>query len=421
VRETPSLCLDCLTRDIKKARCLTCGSHRTAAHPELDQLSIAHLDCDAFYAALEKRENPALLDKPVIVGGGKRGVVATCCYIARTYGIRSAMPMFKAKKLCPHAVVVRPRMDLYAREGRKIRTMMLDVTPLVEPLSIDEAFMDLSGTEKLHHQSPALSLAALAHNIERDIGITVSIGLSYNKFLAKVASDLNKPRGFSVIGKAEAVDFLKPRPVSIIYGVGQVLQKTLKRDGIVKMGDLQKRGESDLLKRYGAMGSRLYNFSRGIDKRKVEVGGPTKSVSNETTLEVDITDVETLLVKLWPLCEELSQRLKSKGLRGRTVVLKLKTTRFRSITRNRTLAHPTQHAETIFEIGQDLLQGAATGEAFRLIGIGVSDFEESAILEPEMNLTGGTDARKLKAEEALDKVRGKFGKSAIQKGRGLKP
>ncbi|MHA1544216.1 MAG: DNA polymerase IV [Alphaproteobacteria bacterium] len=420
MKNSPKLGLSCLTEGVKDGRCKICGSTRTVSHPELNKLSIAHLDCDAFYASVEKRENPKLINKPVIIGGGRRGVVATCCYVARTYGVRSAMPMFKAKKLCPNAVVIRPRMELYSAEGKRIRAMMKDLTPLVEPLSIDEAFMDLSGTEKLHHQPPSKTLAMLAHNIEREVGITVSIGLSYNKFLAKVASELDKPRGFSIIGEKEARKFLKNKPVSIIYGVGQVLNKTLKRDGVLKMGDLQKREEADLIKRYGAMGSRLYNFSRGQDKRKVNPVSEVKSISNETTLDIDIADIDQLLRVLWPLCEKVSDRLKARGLAGRTVVLKTKTTRFKTLTRNRTLSPPTQHAETIFEVGQEMLRGLATGEAFRLIGIGVADFTSGDIIEPEMELFGGTDKRKLMAEEALDKIKGKFGKASIKKGRGLK-
>ncbi len=281
--------------------------------------------------------------------------------------------------------------------------------------------MDLSGTEKLHHQPPAKTLAMLAHNVEREIGITVSIGLSYNKFLAKVASELDKPRGFSVIGEKEAKKFLKNKPVSIIYGVGPGLNKTLRRDGILKMGDLQKREEADLMKRYGAMGSRLYHFSRGQDKRKVNPVSLVKSISNETTLEFDISEIDQLLSILWPLCERVSERLKARGLTGRTVVLKTKTTRFKTLTRNRTLSTPTQHAETIFEVGQEMLRLLAKGEAFRLIGIGVADFTHGDTLEPEMDLIGGTDKRKLMAEEALDKIKGRYGKDSIKKGRGLKP
>jgi DNA polymerase IV len=211
------LCRDCVARFAERpARCPSCGSPRLLAHAELDSLAIAHLDCDAFYASVEKRDNPALRDQPVIVGGGRRGVVSAACYIARLYGVRSAMPMFKALAACPHATVIHPDMAKYARVGREVRDMMRSLTPLVEPLSIDEAFLDLAGTEHLHHGSPARSLARLALEVERRIGVTVSIGLSYNKFLAKIASDLDKPRGFAVIGRGEAVEFLGGKPVGLI-------------------------------------------------------------------------------------------------------------------------------------------------------------------------------------------------------------
>ena len=403
--------------EVTGARCPSCKSTRIVRGSEVFNLAIAHLDCDAFYAALEKRENPKLISKPVIIGGGRRGVVATCCYIARTYRIHSAMPMFKALKLCPDAVVIRPRMALYASEGKKVRELMGELTPLVEPISIDEAFMDLTGTEKLHKNPPAVTLAKLASRVERDIGITVSIGLSYNKFLAKVASELEKPRGFSVLGEGEAVEFLRKKPVRFIYGVGAALDKKLKRDGILRIGDLQKMEEADLMKRYGAIGQRLYNFSRGQDKRRVTPGGLTKSISAETTFDTDISDVEKLLYILWPLCEKVSGRLKGKSLQGRTVTLKAKTTRFTTISRNRTLASPTNYAETIFGLGEDMLRGLVKGEAFRLIGIGVSDFTKSGAEALEMELTGGTDERKLRAETALDKVRKSYGRDAIKKGR----
>ena len=239
-------CRDCLA-DVRDGgtRCAACGSPRLVRHPELTRLAIAHVDCDAFYAAIEKRDDPALRDKPVIVGGGHRGVVATACYVARTYGVRSAMPMFEARRLCPHAEVVRPDMAKYARAGREVRAMMLDLTPLVEPLSIDEAFLDLSGTERLHGMAPAKALARFARTVEQEIGITVSIGLSQNKFLAKIASDLDKPRGFSVLGAGEAAAFLAPKPVTFIWGVGKAMGASLAREGFRTIADLQRADETD--------------------------------------------------------------------------------------------------------------------------------------------------------------------------------
>ncbi|MEE8258656.1 MAG: DNA polymerase IV [Sphingomonadales bacterium] len=416
--EIPSFCRDCFSQDISKSRCKSCGSTRIISHPELFTLSLAHIDCDAFYAAIEKRENPDLLSKPVIIGGGVRGVVATCCYIARTYGIHSAMPMFRAKKLCPEAVIIKPRGALYSQEGRRLRDMMRDLTPLVEPLSIDEAFLDLSGTEKVHRRPPALTLARFAKRVENEVGITVSIGLSYNKFLAKVASDFEKPRGFSIIGELEALGFLKDKPVNMIYGVGPALGGKLKRDGILTFGHLQIRDKAELTKKYGSIGTRLYNFSRGLDPRKVVPASPVKSVSAETTFNSDISDYAALEKTLWPLCEKVSARLKAKDLKGRVVTLKVKTAHFRSLTRNKTLPEATCYAETIFLAGQSLLAPVAKGERYRLIGVGVSDFNLNADAEPDFFAEKGS--KKIRAEEAVDQVRKSFGKAAIKKGRSLK-
>jgi DNA polymerase-4 len=278
-------CRDCLARQQRGAkRCERCGSPRLVRHTELYRLHLAHIDCDAFYAAVEKRDNPALRDKPVIIGGGKRGVVSTACYIARIQGVRSAMPMFKALEACPEAVVIKPDMEKYVRVGRQVRAMMQTLTPLVEPLSIDEAFLDLAGTERLHGLPPALVLARFALEVEKEIGITVSAGLSYCKFLAKVASDFRKPRGFSVIGEAEAISFLAGQPVTLIWGVGKAFAATLERDGIRSIGQLQKMERGDLMRRYGTMGDRLYRLARGEDDRRVEPRQDAKSVSAEMLL-----------------------------------------------------------------------------------------------------------------------------------------
>ena len=414
----PSFCRDCFAQEIRGSRCMSCGSTRITAHPELFTLSMAHIDCDAFYAAIEKRENPDLLTKPVIIGGGVRGVVATCCYVARTYGVHSAMPMFRAKKLCPEAVIIKPRGALYSQEGRRLRDMMRDLTPLVEPLSIDEAFLDLSGTEKVHRRPPALTLARFAKRVEKEVGITVSIGLSYNKFLAKLASDFEKPRGFSIIGELEALGFLKDKPVTMIYGVGPALGGKLKRDGILTFGHLQIRDKAELTKKYGSIGTRLYNFSRGLDPRKVVPASPVKSVSAETTFNSDISDYAALEKVLWPLCEKISARLKAKDLKGRVVTLKVKTAHFRSLTRNKTLHEATCYAETIFKAGQSLLAPVAQGERYRLIGVGVSDFTLGLNTEPDFFAEKGS--KKIRAEEAVDQVRKSFGKAAIKKGRSLK-
>lgn len=417
----PALCRDCLHIDPPGKRCPACGSPRIVRHAELRQLSIAHLDCDAFYAAIEKRDHPELRDKPLIIGGGRRGVVSTACYIARTAGVRSAMPMFKALKACPDAVVLKPDMAKYATVGRQVRQLMLDLTPLVEPLSIDEAFLDLSGTEKLHGRAPADSLAALALRIETDLGISGSIGLAPNKFLAKIASDLNKPRGFSVIGQAEAHDFLARQPVGLIWGVGKAMQAKLAGDGIRMIADLQRADASLLAKRYGAIGLRLHALARGQDERRVDPDSARKSVSAETTFNEDIADIETLARHLWVLSEKVSARLKAVHLAGRTITLKLKGDDFKSLTRSETLSDPTRLADRLFRSGRAMLSQVARGrDKFRLIGIGVSDLTSDAIADPD-DLIDRDAGRRARAELAIDKVRDKFGTGSVLKGLAFTP
>ncbi len=331
-----TLCRDCGHRPPPDAgACPACGSVRSLRHAELHDLAIAHLDCDAFYATIEKRDRPELQDAPVIVGGRHRGVVAACCYIARTYGVRSAMPMTRALRACPDAVVIKPDMNKYAAVGREVRTMMLALTPLVEPLSIDEAFMDLSGTGSLHRASPAETLARLALDIERTLSITVSVGLSYNKFLAKIASDLDKPRGFAVIGRAEARSFLAGKPVGLLWGVGEALQNRLARDGITLIGELARLDEAVLVACYGKIGSRLHQFARGEDERPVDPDREAKSMSSEITLDEDLSDPDRLSPILWQLAETVSRRMKKAGIAGGGVTLKLKTADFRVLTRAR--------------------------------------------------------------------------------------
>ena len=374
----PALCRDCLNwfEDAPGARCPACASPRLIAHAELGALSIAHMDCDAFYASVEKRDNPELRDKALIVGGGRRGVVSTCCYIARVAGVRSAMPMFKALKLCPEAVVVKPRMEVYSEVGREIRARMKALTPLVEPLSLDEAFLDLSGTERLLGAPPAVSMARLALEIERDLGVTASIGLSHCKYLAKIASDLDKPRGFSVVGKAETMDFLAPRPVRSIWGVGAALAKKLESDGLRTNADLRTMDVATLMGRYGQMGKRLHELANGIDNRRVTADSAAKSISSETTFNEDIADADPLIGHLWRLAVRTSDRAKAKSIVGGTVVLKLKTAGFKSLTRQARAEAPTNLADTIHAMAEPLLLREMDKGPFRLIGVGISDLAE---------------------------------------------
>ncbi|MEM8754203.1 MAG: DNA polymerase IV [Pseudomonadota bacterium] len=418
----PSICRECETTFDAAGRCPACRSPRVVSHPELLDLGVAHVDCDSFYAAVEKRDDPSLADKPVIIGGGRRGVVSTACYVARIAGVRSAMPMFKALAACPDAVVIRPRMDAYVAVSRRIRALMEAATPLVEPLSLDEAFLDLRGTERLHGGPPALTLIRLIGRIEREIGVTASVGLSHNKFLAKVASDLDKPRGFSVIGAAETLDFLADKPVSMIWGVGASLQAKLKGDGLLTIGDLRAKEEAALIARYGSMGKRLHDLSHGRDARRISSDGGMKSVSAETTFEDDIGEREALEGHLWRLAVRVADRAKAKEIAGRTITLKLKTPDFRTVTRRRTLAAPTQLADATFTTARELLGLILEKGPFRLIGVGLNDLSKA----PEDGTGAAADLfdaqaeARAAAERATDAIRGRFGADAIVKGRALR-
>lgn len=418
----PALCRDCLTPlpDPAPVRCPTCRSPRVIAHPELFDLSIAHIDCDAFYASVEKRDDPALRDKPLIVGGGQRGVVSTCCYIARIRGVRSAMPMFQALKLCPDAVVIRPRMEVYATASRQIRDLFEALTPSVEPLSLDEAFLDLTGTARLHGAPPAVLLARLLKRIEDEVGVTASVGLSHNKFLAKIASDLDKPRGFSVIGQAETEAFLKGKPVRIIWGVGAAGQAALEGAGIRTVSDLLRWDRKDLAQRFGQMGERLWHLARGQDNRRVSAHAPIKSISKETTFNEDTADRELLDGHLWRLAEQVSARAKARDLAGRTVTLKLRRASFSLLTRRQSLREPSQMADTLYRMARQLLDHVEEPGPFRLIGVGLSDLCPADMADRTPDLLDPAAARRAGAERATDAIRAKFGPDAIVKGRSLR-
>ncbi|HZY67409.1 MAG TPA: DNA polymerase IV [Devosia sp.] len=398
------------------ARCPGCGSPRLLAHAELFSLSIAHVDCDAFYATIEKRDDPSLRDKPLIIGGGHRGVVSTCCYIARQSGVRSAMPMFTAKRLCPDAVVIPPNMAKYVAVSREIRAMMDRLTPLVEPLSIDEAFLDLTGTQALHRAPPAEVLASFARQVETQIGVTISVGLSHNKFLAKIASDLDKPRGFATIGAEETLRFLAEKPVSLIYGVGKVFSDSLRKDGYETIGQLQRAEPEALMKRYGEAGARLARLARGEDARSVSADGEMKSISAETTFNTDLSSYDELSTELLALSERLSERMKAKGLVGDTLTLKLKSAGFRLRTRARQLMLPTQLASVLFDAGSQLLLRELDGTAFRLIGIGLSGLSSATGIDP-VDLIEPKVAQRAAAERAMDSVRTRFGRDAVVRGK----
>ncbi len=416
----PALCRDCLTPFEAGTRCPACRSPRVVAHAELNSLAIAHMDCDAFYASVEKRDNPSLADKPVIIGGGKRGVVSTACYVARIRGVRSAMPMFKALQLCPDAVIVKPRMEAYVEASRAIRAMMEELTPAIEPLSLDEAFLDLRGTQRLHGAPPAVMLARLVKRMRDELGLTGSIGLSHNKFLAKIASDLDKPHGFAVIGEAETQDFLRDKPVRMIWGVGEATQAQLERAGIRSFADLLRWDRRDLHARFGSMGERLWHLARGQDRRRVTAHAPMKSISNETTFFEDTADPDLLDGHLWRMAEKVADRAKAKRLAGRVVVLKLKRADFSLITRRMALREPVQLADRIYRTARHLFDQLGDAGPYRLLGVGLSDICPEEMAERAPDLLDTQAVQRGRAERAADAIRARFGADAILKGRALR-
>ena len=415
----PSLCRKCFNTFNEEGRCPRCSSPLVVSHSELFDLNIAHMDCDAFYASVEKRDNPDLADKPVIIGGGRRGVVSTACYIARIRGVKSAMPMFKALEKCPDAVVIRPRMKIYAEISQQIRAMMNDITPLVEPLSLDEAFMDMSGTHKLHGAPPAVMLAKLMDRISDNLGLTGSIGLSHNKFLAKIASDLNKPNGYSIIGEAETSSFLKDKSISLIWGVGASTQKSLEKSGIRTFLDLLRWDRKDLVSKFGSMGDRLWFLARGQDARVVSNSDRIKSISNETTLNENTSNIRVLEGHLWRLCEKVSSRAKSKGLAGTIMILKLKSSNHKIITRRVTLRDPTYLADVLFRSTYPLMEAAIENGPFRLVGAGLSGLCLASQAQREPELLDDGALNRIKVERVTDEIREKFGDEAMIKGRSL--
>jgi DNA polymerase-4 len=380
----PTLCRDCCEIvDTAGKACDRCGGTRLLTHAEIDTLGIAHIDCDAFYASVEKRDRPELRNEPVIIGGtGGRGVVVTACYIARQSGARSAMPMFHALELCPSATVIRPDMAKYKSVSEQIRVIFGAATSVIEPLSLDEAYLDLTDDYRTEAPPAAEALAAIAIRIEREVGITVSVGLSCNKFLAKLASDFGKPRGFSIIGRAEAKDLLAPLSVRKIHGVGAVTARRMEAGGLSTIGDLQKLPERDFTSRFGKFGARLAQFSHGRDERRVTPWRPTKSISAETTFRSDTGSAGRLRELADPLCERVAAHLGRKGLAGRSVVLKLKTSDFQILTRTRTFAHPTQREDLIRDSIHAMIDNEADGRTFRLIGVGVGDLDEATVADP---------------------------------------
>ncbi len=415
-----TLCRDCGMSPVEAPACPHCGGRRILRHPELFDLAIAHVDCDAFFASVEKRDRPELASRPVIVGGtGGRGVVSTCCYVARISGVRSAMPMYMALKACPDAVVIRPDFSKYNATARQIRELMRRLTPLVQTLSIDEAVLDLSGTAALHGAPPAAVLAQLTKDVEREAGVTISIGLARNRLMAKIAAGRDKPRGFCVIG-GEAAGLLAGEPVRLLPGIGPAFARKLDGMGITKLGQMQGLDDREARRRFGEDGPALVRRSRGEDARAVDPRRDTKSISAETTFSTDLTRIEDLEAQLWRLSEKLGGRLKADGFAAVGVVLKLKTAGFSSRTRNQRLPQPSRLPETLFEAARTLLAKEVDGTAFRLIGIGATTLAPGEAADRPDLADPGT-ALRVARQIAIDRLRDKFGATAVIRGRGFTP
>ena len=413
----PALCRDCEAEPGEAPICPACHGRRILQHNELFSLHIAHIDCDAFFASVEKRDRPELAARPVIVGGGSRGVVTAACYVARLHGVHSAMPMFKALAACPDAVVIRPNLAKYAAVSRQIRGMMERLTPLVQPLSIDEAALDLAGTEALHGAPPAVVLARFANAVEREVGVTVSMGLALNRLLAKIAAGRDKPRGFCVLG-ADAAALLAPEPVRLLPGIGPVLARKLAAMGITRLAHLQALDDRTARARLGEDGPSLVRRARGEDCRRVNPVHDTKSISAETTFDTDISRRAELERQLWRMTEKLARRLRGEGFAAGGVVLKLKTASFASRTRAHRLAAPTRLPELLFAAARALLVGEADGTAFRLIGIGAQPLLPGYLAD-QPDLADPLVPRRVAAQTAIDALQERFGAAAVVRGRGL--
>ena len=417
--EKKALCKDCFAKVHQENRCPSCHSPRILFHKELFSLNIAHVDCDAFYASVEKSKNVELVDKPLIVGGGNRGIVTTCCYIARINGVRSAMPIYIAKKLCPKAIIVPPRMGLYREISKFIFSKMTQLTPMVETIALDEAYLDLSGTKQLHGKTAAELLVQLAKEIENELNLSISIGLSENRFLAKLASSLNKPRAFTVIGHEEKHNFINNLPVTCIPGVGPKLSKKLKEDSIEKISQLVALGLDRLENQYGTYGKTLWNLARGRDSKKIKPNSTRKSISKEITFNSDLTKETDLKKALWMLSEKLSDELKSSGIRGQTMTLKLKRSDFTVSSLSYTAERPINMAEDLYQMSLALLLKKVFLAPFRLLGLSISKLipeKENEMVEKSFDITYN---KLLKAELAMDKIKSKFGRKSITKGRGF--
>jgi nucleotidyltransferase/DNA polymerase involved in DNA repair len=372
---------------------------------------IIHVDMDCFFAAVEVKDNPDLAGKPVIVGAlpGTRGVVAACSYEAREYGVHSAMPISQAYKKCPHGIFLKPHGHRYVEESEKIRAIFLHFTPLVEPLSLDEAFLDVSGSHRLFGSSAEIG-CEIKHRILVETGLVASVGIAPSKFVAKIASDLEKPDGFVIVYEDEVLDFLRPLDARKIWGVGKATWKTLEKLGLTTIGDIGDYPVEELERIFGKLGRHLHNLSQGIDERTVNPETDRKQVGAEYTFDVDTGDRPEVERTLLALCDKVASRLHEKGQKGNHVTLKLRDETFKTVTRSRTLDRSIMSGEDIYREARDLFRKEEMhGRKVRLIGVSVSGFES----ESQTSLFDSGTERKEKVEKVLADIRGRFGKGSI--------
>lgn len=376
---------------------------------------IIHCDMDAFYASVEQLKNPELKGKPVIVGGNpkSRGVVSTCSYEARKYGIRSAMPLAEAFRRCPGAIFLPPDFRAYKDFSSRMLKIFYDYTPLIEPISLDEAFLDVSGSIGLFGPAPDIALK-IKERIKQELGLTVSVGIAHNKFLAKLASDISKPDGFLVISPNEVQKLLDPLDVGRLWGVGQKSAERLRGLNIKTIKDVRSLTKDNLTGLFGSLGEQLYLLARGIDNRPVETGRRTKSVGRENTFAADIIKLDDLEKSILELSTDVGRSLRREGLKGRTITLKIKYNDFKAITRSKTLDVSTDLDEIIYREARLLLEGVLT-KPVRLAGVSVNNLTDDD--EPQLSLFGNHDEGKSKLARTIDLVKDKYGEKSIIRAR----
>ena len=382
-----------------------------------EALTILHVDMDAFYASVEQRDRPELRGKPVIVGGlGGRGVVCAASYEARPFGVHSAMPISQARRLCPQAVYLPVRMSHYAQMGRQIREILLSFTPLVEPLSLDEAFLDVAGCETLFGSAAEIA-ALIKARVKSETGLTASVGVAPNKFLAKLASDHGKPNGLVVVAPDRVGEFLEPLPVGRIWGVGKKAEKRLNALGIQTVGQLARLSEPDLVANFGELGEHFRQLANGNDGRRVVPDREAKSISTETTFAKDISDRQLLRDWLLDLTDQLAARLRHAGLRARTVELKIRSSDFRTRHRAQALPEATNATDLLWQTAKAILEQGLTREMLplRLLGVGATRLTGEAAAQRSLFDAAERDRQK-SLDQTVDAIRKQFGSTSVRRG-----